>query len=249
MEMKPPNPAGPAMQWMPSPQPIPGVPAGLERLAAVDQLEIEQTVSLVETFTGWDRNNKYIIRNSSGEQMYYIVEDTDTCMRICCKQNRGFAMNVYDNNQEIVMRVTREFKCCVGCCWCISCCSGCSFVTTVEAPVGNVIGYAKQDASFWRPKYSLYDEKDQKLLKIQGPFCCWDGPLCPCDAEFAIMTVDESQQIGKINKIYGGFFKECTLSDRFIIDFPADLSVNAKAILFGGQFLLDFMFYQRAGDN
>ena len=42
------------------------------------------------------------------------------------------------------MRVTREFKCGAGCCWCAGCCTGCSFELIVEAPVGNIIGYVKQ---------------------------------------------------------------------------------------------------------
>ncbi len=42
------------------------------------------------------------------------------------------------------MRVSREFKCCAGCCWCAGCCTGCSHELLVEAPVGNVIGYVKQ---------------------------------------------------------------------------------------------------------
>lgn len=212
----------------------------------IDKFEIEQTVSLTEALTGWEKNNKYIIRNSSGEQMYYAVEDTARCMRLCCKQNRGFIMNIYDNTQKIVMRVTREFKCCVGCCWCISCCDGCAFHVQVEAPVGNIIGYCKQESSFWQPKFGLYDAAGDSILKIQGPFCCWDGPCFPCDTEFMIMTSDKTEQIGSIHKVYGGFCKELTMADRFIIDYPIDLSVNAKAILFAGQFLIDFMFFQRS---
>ncbi len=42
------------------------------------------------------------------------------------------------------MRVSREFKCCAGCCWCAGCFNGCAHEITVEAPVGQVIGYVRQ---------------------------------------------------------------------------------------------------------
>lgn len=49
-----------------------------------------------------------------------------------------------------VLRVSREFKCCAcGCCWCADI-DGCSHHVTVEAPVGQVIGYVKH-------RYSVSD--------------------------------------------------------------------------------------------
>ena len=32
------------------------------------------------------------------------------------------------------------------------------------------------------------------------------------------MTSDKTEQIGSIHKVYGGFCKELTMADRFIID-------------------------------
>jgi len=46
--------------------------------------------------------------------------------------------------QEVI-RVSREFKCCAGC----NCCAGsdmCAMEIQVEAPVGQVIGYVKQQS-------------------------------------------------------------------------------------------------------
>ena len=42
-----------------------------------------------------------------------------------------------------VMRATREFKCCAGCCWCASA-DCCAFEMMVEAPVGTTVGYIRQ---------------------------------------------------------------------------------------------------------
>jgi hypothetical protein len=41
--------------------------------------------------------------------------------------------------------VTREFKCCAGCCWCAGACpETCAFEILVEAPMGTPIGHVKQ---------------------------------------------------------------------------------------------------------
>jgi hypothetical protein len=66
---------------MPKPNAIPGVPPGLEYLSTLDQIQIEQVPSLLEAFTGWDTNNKYVLRNADGQQFMYAMEETDTCMR------------------------------------------------------------------------------------------------------------------------------------------------------------------------
>lgn len=246
----PPAPPGQAVQWMQRPEPIPGVPAGLEYMTMIDSFQVEQIKSFLEAFTGWDTNNKYVIKNAVGQQAYYAVEDTDTCMRVCCGNQRGFQINVLDNMQNVVMRISREFKCCTGCCWCAGCCDHCAFEVTIEAPVGQVVGYVKQGGSFWKANYDILDETHEPILKIEGPCCICDGPCCPCDNEFKLLTLDKSSQIGAVKKVYAGFITEMvTMADRFTIDFPMDLSVKAKASLLGALFLIDFMFFEKNDNN
>jgi len=45
--------------------------------------------------------------------------------------------------------VSREFKCCAGC-TCCACSDMCSMEIQVEAPVGQVIGYVKQQSVMLR---------------------------------------------------------------------------------------------------
>jgi hypothetical protein len=71
--------------------------------------------------------------------------ETTCLMRQCCGPGRGFTLHVLDNNNVEVMRIVRPFKCCAGCCWCASPGGCCSQELQVEAPVGTVIGYVKQE--------------------------------------------------------------------------------------------------------
>lgn len=63
------------VNYAPQPQfSDPNVPQGLEYLNAVDQLIVQQKVEMMEAFTGWETNNKYSIKNSMGQNVYYAVE-------------------------------------------------------------------------------------------------------------------------------------------------------------------------------
>lgn len=60
------------------------------------------------------------------------------------------------------------------------------------------------------------------------------------------MTLDESQQIGKISKQWSGITKEWfTNADNFGIQFPMDLDVKVKGTLLGALFLIEFMFFEQ----
>merc|ERR1712110_987117 len=128
-------------------------------------------------------------------------------------------MNVYDNNQQIVMRISREFKCCSGAWCCISSCSSCAYETVIEAPVGQVIGRAKQLQSCWpftKFQVGVYDEMDQKTLHIDSEYCVCSGPCCTSGSEFTILSSDQTSEIGKIKRPYRGCAAECfTNADRF----------------------------------
>jgi hypothetical protein len=80
---------------------MPGCPPGLEYLTTLDQIQVKQNVSLLETFTGWDTNNKYALYNKVGQQFLFAMEDTDCMMRQCCGAHRGFTIHMVDNTNVV----------------------------------------------------------------------------------------------------------------------------------------------------
>ncbi|KAF7667073.1 hypothetical protein LDENG_00079400 [Lucifuga dentata] len=98
------------MYTVPNPG-IPGCPPGLEYLTQVDQLLIKQKVELVEALVGFESNNKYEIRNSMGQNVFYAVEENDCLSRQCCGPMRSFTIHVLDNFGQEVITVTRPLKC------------------------------------------------------------------------------------------------------------------------------------------
>lgn len=232
-------------QWMERPEGCESCPPGLEYLSLIDQVLVQQQVELLEAFTQFETQNKYKIVNIMGQQIYFAAEESDACMRQCCGNSRGFIIHITDNIGREVMRVIREFKCCVGCSWC-ACCEACALTVTVEAPVGTVVGKVKQTCSFLEPSYDITTPDDEVILKIQGPLCIWQGPCCVGDQKFKVYSSDMSSRVGKISKQWTGLVKEVfTKADNFGVSFPMDLDVKMKATMIGAVFLIDFMYFEQ----
>lgn len=233
-------------QWMPMPESIPGCPPGLEYLTYLDQLLVHQQVELFEAITNIETKNRYAIKNSVGQQCYFAFEESDLCMRLMCGQARGFQLHIVDNAQREVIRLTRPFKCCAGCCWCANA-DHCAFTIDVESPVGTPIGQIRQSQSCWKPNYELYDANGEKIFHIVGPCCICHGICCTCDFPFEIYTATGTteQPVGRIAKQWSGLVKEMfTDATNFSVTFPKDLDVKMKAVVLGATFLIDMMFFE-----
>ncbi|XP_071487102.1 LOW QUALITY PROTEIN: phospholipid scramblase 2-like [Diadema antillarum] len=234
---------------MPAPPSIPGCPPGLEYLSQLDQLLIHQQIELAEVLLNVDFANKYLIKNNVGQQVFFATEESDPCMRIMCGAARGFEFHILDNFSREVIRVFREFKCCAGCCWCAND-NYCAYMITVEAPPGSPIGYVKQSRSFISPHFDICNAENESVLKIRGPWCRCQTICCTGDIEFNILTNDLSEEIGKVSKQWGGFFREnYTQADNFGATFPKDLDVKVKALILASTFLIDFMYFENPKQN
>ncbi|XP_043926049.1 phospholipid scramblase 2-like [Protopterus annectens] len=237
-----PNQLGsPVVQWMPLPPPSPDCPPGLEYLSQIDQLLVHQQIELLEILTGFETNNKYEIKNSMGQRVYFAAEENDCCTRNCCGPGRPFSMKIIDNTGREVISLNRP-------CRCSSCLFPCCLQELeVQAPPGVTVGYVAQQWHPCLPKFSIQNERKEDMLKITGP-CV----VCSCcsDIDFEVKSLDETSVVGKITKQWTGFVKEAfTDADNFGIQFPMDLSVKMKAVMLGACFLVDYMFFEQSGGS
>ncbi|CAH1776139.1 unnamed protein product [Owenia fusiformis] len=243
-----PGPVANQPNFMEKPQ-VSGCPPGLEYLTQIDQILVHQQVELLEVVTGFETQNKYEIKNSMGQQVYFAQEESGCCMRQCCGPGRGFTMHITDNLGQEVIRCRRPFKCCAGCCWCASA-ECCAYTLIVETPAGEVLGTVRQACSPWTPKFTIMDANDQTIFDVKGPCCICVGPCCTWDQEFVVTQPDSGHEVGKVSKQWSGLVKEMfTDADNFGISFPMDLDVKIKAVMIGAVFLIDLMYFQKRNNN
>ncbi|XP_053315580.1 phospholipid scramblase 2-like [Spea bombifrons] len=240
VQNQPGGPGVPAAAWMPAPPTIPNCPPGLEYLSQIDQLLIHQQVELLEALTGFETNNKYEIKNSLGQRVYFAAEENDCCTRNFCGPARSFAMTIVDNTGREVMKLIRPYRC-------SSCFFPCCLQKLeVQAPPGVVVGYVKQNWHPCLPKFTIQNEREENLLRITGP--CIPCRCCS-DVNFELKTLDETSTVGRISKQWTGLIKESlTDADNFGVQFPMDLDVKVKAVVLAACFLIDFMFFEHSQD-
>ncbi|KAI6649711.1 Phospholipid scramblase 2-like [Oopsacas minuta] len=227
------------IQWMPPPTGLANCPPGLEYLTQIDQILVHQQVELWEVVTAYQTANRYIVKNTLGQQIYFAAEDSTPFCRQCCGINRPFTLSILDNAHNEVIHMTREFSC-SGPCFC------CWFKQRMEvqSPPGTVVGYITQNCTCWDPKFFILDAEDREILTITGSMaslCC--KPYG--DIVFEVSTMD-GLNVGNVTKQFSGLAKELfTTADNFGITFPMDLDVRMKAVVLGACFLIDFIFFER----
>ena len=75
--------------------------------------------SLFSVIIHIETNNKYEIKNSLGQRIYFAVEDTDCWARNCCACSRPSTMKIFDLMSREVMTLERPLRCtscCFPCC-------------------------------------------------------------------------------------------------------------------------------------
>jgi len=234
------QPMQPQMQ-IPMDQMVPlNCPPGLEYLAMLDQVLIQQKVELLEAFSGFETNNKYSIKNTMGQKIFSAKETSNCCSRQCFGALRSFEMKLKDNSENEVIHLSRPLAC-------NSCCFPCCLQEMeVFSPPGNFIGSVNQQWSLCSPKFVVKDGAGETVLLIEGPFCTFS--MCG-DVKFKVLSLD-GQKVGKISKQWTGFVREAfTDADMFGINFPMDLDAKIKAVLIGACLLIDFMFFEKSGNK
>ena len=195
----------------------------------IDQLIVHQKVELLEVMVGWESKNKFTIKNSIGQKVYWAAEESDCCSRQFCGPVRPFGMSIKDVYGNEVIHLNRPLNC-------QACCFPCCLQSMeVSSPPGTVVGSIQQNWSLFKADLSIKNAAGDTVLKIEGP-CCTVS--CCGDVSFKLMTLD-GQQVGKITKQWTGLLREAfTDADHFGITFPIDLDVKMKAVMLGACFLI-----------
>uniref|UniRef100_A0A2K6SPT4 Phospholipid scramblase n=1 Tax=Saimiri boliviensis boliviensis TaxID=39432 RepID=A0A2K6SPT4_SAIBB len=226
------QPGRPArVPWMPAPPPLLNGPPGLEYLSQIDTILINQQIEPVEVLLRFESNNKYEIKNSFGQRIYFAAEDSHFCSRNCCGPSRPFTLRITDNLGQEVITVERPLRCSSCCCPC------CLQEIEIQAPPGVPIGYVTQTWYPYLKKFTIQNQKGEDVLKMSGP--CIMCSCCGGDVDFEITSLDEQIVVGRISKHWTGILREAfTDADNFGIYFPRNLDVKMKAVLIGACFLI-----------
>ncbi|MXQ94640.1 hypothetical protein E5288_WYG013876 [Bos mutus] len=202
-----------------------------EEQRTLDNIHVLQHFEPLEMITGFETNNRYDIKNNTGQMVYFVTEDTDDYTRNAYRTLRPFVLRVTDCMGREVMTMQRPFRC-TCCCFC---CPSARQELEVQCPPGVTIGFVAEHWNLCRAVYSLQNEKKEDMMGVLGP-CSTYG--CGSDSVFEILSLDGVSIIGSITRKWNGVLSAMSDADHFEIHFPLDLDVTMKAMIFGACFLI-----------
>jgi hypothetical protein len=221
----------------------PGTPPGLEYFAVLSRLWVKQMPQWWDQITTQDINQVYHCLTDQGAPLYLIQETSDFCSLQLCGSHRGFIMNVLDaQTGQQVLTLTRPCRLNSSCFLYVLPCNWCFLQDlTVQDGLGNVIGHVTQPFSL-STSFRLRDSTGTELMYIKTPMLMFN---CLGDLVFPVISSQTGQQIGSVTKKWGGVVAEEFVAneDHFSCEFPMDLPINAKALIFASTFLLDYMYF------
>ena len=130
--------------------------------------------------TGFETNNRYDIKNNTGQMVYFVTEDTDDYTRNAYRTLRPFVLRVMDCMGREVMTMQRPFRC-TCCCFC---CPSARQELEVQCPPGVTIGFVAEHWNLCRAVYSLQNQKKEDTMGVLRPCstygCGSDSVLSTC---------------------------------------------------------------------
>eukprot|EP00927_Polykrikos_kofoidii_P079671 TRINITY_DN76469_c0_g1_i1.p1 TRINITY_DN76469_c0_g1~~TRINITY_DN76469_c0_g1_i1.p1 ORF type:complete len:326 (+),score=61.59 TRINITY_DN76469_c0_g1_i1:69-1046(+) len=221
-----------------------GVADDLEDDANVDNFPRDMygpEITLKQTFRateqcGCEAKNRYI---AQPDGRLYIRETSDCCHRLFSSVNRELTLWVHAGPSEeapVVLRMFKPFHL-QGCCFCRP-------SLEVELPNGTEIGTIKDPFKCCTMDQQVFDANQNLRFSVAGSLCqC--GICCPCCSDVNFDIDDEDgNTVGEISKKALTCGEICMKTNRFMIDFPKQCSIDDKHLLLGSAMLLDLQYFE-----
>ena len=200
----------------------------MNSLNATSSLIVHQKKEWGEILTGFETKNRYAIQTQDARELYFAAEvKGNFLIRMWLKAWRPFEMMVYDNAQQIVLKLKSPFR---------------FYFREISIYDANdrLLGKVVREFSILRRKYKIYDNTGKEIFNLFGPI------LHP----WTFNILQGSREIGKITKKFSGILKEAfTDADNFGVSYPQELDNQKKAILLGAVFLIDFVHFENKNNN
>lgn len=191
----------------------------------------------------------------SSPEVFNVQEESECLTRCCCGGHRALKLHINTPTDVPVLLIDRPFKCTLFCC----CCLLNPQELSVQDPNGKHMGQAVQDfkcSDVWCCKrhVKLMDKNGETRYYIEDNTCCNSNccaPSCCCPVhKMPILNPAKEEIPGSVlSNVWPGC--NCrgvaggATNDNYRFEFPPDATAADKALLLGGLFLVEYMWYER----
>lgn len=217
------------------------------------RLQIRELRNFVEAIIGIEMNNKYVVKDEYGAEVFFAVENSDVCERNCYPNDCApWAIDIFvigpggwrGNDLHRLLHIERP-------CTCTCACLNRPFAQVTDSATGELLATLSDPFACCDLTFSIMDHHGEPILKAVGD-CCQCGMICsaPCGTcqtiDFDITDQHSGEKVGHIRKIWECgdfcplFFEE---QDNYWIEFGMVQSTRWKAILLALGVFLDIRYF------
>jgi len=179
---------------------------------------------------------------------FFVLEESGFCCRYFFQQIHPFKMTMRSGPTAvgpIVASYDRPVRCAAGNCKCCCYQEIFAFDGASNAPIGSVI----ETFYFCIPRYDLKDKHNEVRYHIAIPECfgCLPNYYAEgcCRVPFYVYSKDDTKKhVGKIVRRWGSLGTELIGVHQFSTEFPAGSTAEEKALLLGGTYLLNEIYFK-----
>ena len=197
----------------------------MEELSFANTLVVSQKKEWGEILTAFEAKNRYVVLTEHGNELYHATEEGGSLLlRWFLKGFRPFTIVLRTPDGRPVIRLERPFR----------------FYfqkLDVREDGGKLLGTVELQFSLLHRIFRVSDGNGSEICQLYGPL------LHPWTFEIR----QNGREVGKITKKWSGLLKEgFTDADNFAAVLPPGMTVQAKGVLLGSVFLIDFAYFERS---
>jgi len=234
-------------------------------LNGLSRLQLRQQRQWLEAFSGFEKNNKYCLRDTEGKDIFFVKENS-TCMeRLCsgcagglCKQWRMDIYLLSPDGLKGGMDSMTPFMHLERPCHPTFFCFNRPEVVVTDAQTGMKIGTILEPFTLCSLKFEILNAQDQPTLNVEGS-SCQPGLICPmpCDGvpcqliDFPITDIATGSSVAKIEKKWrwGDLCKCAKEWDDYWIDFGDAKNPDFKILFLATSIFIQMRFFDQRNKN
>ena len=197
----------------------------MEELSFANTLVVSQKKEWGEILTAFEAKNRYVVLTEHGNELYHATEEGGSLLlRWFLKGFRPFTIVLRTPDGRPVLRLERPFR---------------FYFQKLEVweDGGKLLGTVELQFSLLHRIFRVSDGNGSEICQLYGPI------LHP----WTFQIRQNGREVGKITKKWSGLLKEgFTDADNFAAVLPPGMTVQAKGVLLGSVFLIDFAYFERS---
>jgi len=223
-----------------------------------ERMQLRQQRQWIEALTGFERNNRYVLRDTQGNDIFFVRENSTCIERNFCKGAcKAWRMDVYllgpqgiqGGEASMTPFIHMERPCTLTCF-----CMNRPEVLISELGSGRLLGSIFEPFAWCNLQFEVRDPANQPVL-ITDIACCQWGLCCPCPCDgapcnelaFPVTDIGSGQPVAEVLKkwMWGDCVQCMGEWDNYWIKFGSASNPDYKVLLVALSIFIQMRFFDR----